>query len=66
MEKPINFIINVNFSVFKFTVFEIGLRKGISYMWPETMAKRGSNRVASCLYNFIEQSAENGIKDIRL
>ncbi|XP_050551786.1 uncharacterized protein LOC126911028 [Spodoptera frugiperda] len=53
-------------SVFNFTVFDMGLKKGICYMWPETIAKRGSNEVASCLYNFIQQSTDRGIKDIRL
>lgn len=53
-------------SVFNFTVFDLGLKKGICYMWPETIAKRGSNEVASCLYNFIQQSTNRGIKDIHL
>ncbi|XP_060806519.1 uncharacterized protein LOC132903184 [Amyelois transitella] len=53
-------------SIFNFTVFEMGLKKGICYMWPETIAKRGSNEVASCLLHFIENSARKGIKDVRL
>lgn len=44
----------------------MGLKKGICYTWPETIAKGGSNEVASCLYSFIQQSTDRGIKDIRL
>ncbi|KAJ0179800.1 hypothetical protein K1T71_004391 [Dendrolimus kikuchii] len=53
-------------SIFNFTVFEMALKKGICYMWPETTTKRGSNEVASCLLQFIEISARKGIKDVCL
>lgn len=53
-------------SVYNFTVFDMGLKKAICYMWDETIARRGSNEVASCLYDYIKRKSQDGVKDIRL
>lgn len=53
-------------SIYNFTVFDAGLKKGDCYMWDESKAKRGANEVASCLFSFIGNKVEAGIKDFRL
>ena len=39
-------------STYNFTVFDIVSRVANCYMWYETIAKRGSNEIASCIYDF--------------
>lgn len=52
-------------SCFNFTIFDMGKKKAVCFMWDETVAKRGANEVASCLLKFIETKVEQGAKDIR-
>lgn len=40
-------------------------KKGFCYMWDESVAKRGANEVSSCLLNFIERNAKDGVKEFR-
>ncbi|CAG9787820.1 unnamed protein product [Diatraea saccharalis] len=49
-------------SVFNFTVFNMGKKNGKCYMWHEGIAKKGANEVASCLYDYIRDNSEKGIK----
>ncbi|CAG9788284.1 unnamed protein product [Diatraea saccharalis] len=49
-------------SVFNFTVFNMGKKTGKCYMWHEGIAKKGANEVASCLYDYIRDNSEKGIK----
>ncbi|KAH9641860.1 hypothetical protein HF086_011610 [Spodoptera exigua] len=53
-------------SIYNFTVFDMGLKKAICYMWDETTARRGSNEVDSCLFDYIKRKSQEGVKDIRL
>ncbi|XP_073956599.1 uncharacterized protein [Choristoneura fumiferana] len=52
-------------SCFNFTVFDMGKKKAVCYMWDETVAKRGANEVSSCLLNFIQAYVEEGVKEFR-
>lgn len=52
-------------SVYNFTVFDAGLKEATCYMWDETVAKRGANEVASCLFSFINNKVNAGVKDFR-
>lgn len=53
-------------AVYNFTLFEMGSKTGKCYMWHEATAKRGSNEVASCLYEYInEQVQNNDVTDFR-
>lgn len=42
-------------STYNFTVFDVDSTKAICYMWYESIAQRGSNEIASCLYKYLEQ-----------
>lgn len=53
-------------SVYNFTIFDAGSKEAACYMWDETVAKRGANEVASCLFSFINRKAKVGVKDFRL
>ncbi|CAH1640749.1 unnamed protein product [Spodoptera littoralis] len=52
-------------SCLDFTIFDMGGKKAYCYMWDETVAKRGANEVGSCLLDFIDQNARNGVKEFR-
>lgn len=52
-------------SVYNFTVFDAGLKEATCYMWDETIARRGANEVASCLFSFVNDKVKDGVKDFR-
>ncbi|KAL4718628.1 hypothetical protein ACJJTC_005182 [Scirpophaga incertulas] len=52
-------------SSFNFTVFDMGKRRALCYMWDESVAKRGANEVSSCLLDFIQSNVEQGTKEFR-
>jgi hypothetical protein len=47
-------------SVYNLSVYDIGTKMGYCYMWPETVAGRGSNEIMSCLLQYIKTKAEGG------
>ena len=42
-------------SVYNFTIFDITRHEGFCYVWTENDANRGSNEVASCLYDYMSK-----------
>lgn len=40
-------------------------KEGYCYVWDESVAKRGANEVASCLYHFVKDFSEKGVRDFR-
>jgi len=42
-------------NILNFTLFDMAKKIGTCYMWHESIAKRGSNEVASCIYDYIEE-----------
>lgn len=59
------FFYKIKLSCFNSTIFDMGKKKAVCFMWDETVGKRGANEVASCLLKFIETKVEQGAKDIR-
>jgi len=47
-------------SVYNFTVYDLGTGDGSCYVWPEVVAQRGANEIASCLMDYIESRAAQG------
>ncbi|KAK4880948.1 hypothetical protein RN001_004267 [Aquatica leii] len=43
----------VLYTIFNFTVYEIGNHQGHCYMWTEYDGNRGANKIATCLMKFI-------------
>ncbi len=52
--------------VYNFCIYSAKNQKSTMYMWPETMAKRGSNEVVSCLQHYIQNKLSPGVKKIKL
>ena len=53
-------------SCYDFTIFDMGPREGFCYCWDETIAKRGSNEIASFLLDFISLRAGQGFKKLNM
>ncbi|CAG9793362.1 unnamed protein product [Diatraea saccharalis] len=53
-------------NVYNLTLFDMASKEAFCYMWDETIAKRGANEVASCLYNFISKLVSKGISEFHL
>lgn len=49
-------------NVWNFTIFDVGLTEGHSFVWNETVGNRGSNEIASYLKIFIEEKVKTGVK----
>lgn len=45
---------------YNFTIYNIKDRAGICYFWHEAIAKRGSNEIGSCLYQYIKSEQNEG------
>lgn len=41
-------------ATYNFTVFDLRTKEGSCYMWDESVAKRGSSEIASCLWLWLE------------
>ncbi|CAG9793806.1 unnamed protein product [Diatraea saccharalis] len=52
-------------SAFNFTIFNMGQKKAVCYIWDETIAKRGANEVGSCLLDYIENCSTQGAEEFR-
>lgn len=42
-------------SLMNFTIFDMGPKLGLNHIWNETMAKKSSSEVATCVFKFIEK-----------
>ncbi|KAG6457883.1 uncharacterized protein LOC119190807 [Manduca sexta] len=52
-------------SCYNFTIYDMAVKQGYCYMWDESVAKRGANEVASCVYDFIKKFVSKGVKEFR-
>lgn len=51
--------------VHNLSVFDIGNLVGTCYLWNEQIAMKGSNEIASCVYDMILKKANDGCDDFR-
>jgi len=51
-------------AVRNFTVYDGGKHQGYCYIWPEQVAKRGSNEIGSALRLFVSKKKEEGVRKI--
>nr|CAH7751113.1 unnamed protein product [Callosobruchus chinensis] len=61
-----DFYYKSKYATYNFTVYDIGKNEGYCYVWHEQIAKRGSNEIASCLWKFLENQKNKGIKTVIL
>lgn len=50
-------------STYNFTVFNLATKECQCYMWYESIAKRGSSEIGSCLLLFVQSQVKNGAKE---
>jgi len=50
-------------SIYNFTIYHMGARKGICNVWDESTGKRGANEVASCLLRFMTKEVGLGARE---
>ena len=48
---------------YNFTVYNMGTGNGYSYIWHESIASRGGNEIASCVFDYIKSMSQKGKKD---
>ena len=53
-------------NTYNLTIFDYGKDLGVNNIWNERIAKRGSNEVGSCLFEFVKGKAETGVTSISL
>lgn len=61
-----DFYYKSKYATYNFTIYDIGRNDGYCYVWHEEVAKRGSNEIASCLWNFLELQKSKGIETVIL
>ena len=49
---------------YNLTIYESGTKEGICYLWTEVDARRGSNEIASVLFQYLEEKERAGVKHI--
>ena len=47
-------------SLYNLTVYDLGSKDVICYMWPETVAKGGTCEIGSCVYKYVEGELKKG------
>ncbi|XP_072032844.1 uncharacterized protein [Amphiura filiformis] len=52
--------------LYNFCIYSAKTQKSTMYMWPETVAKRGSNEVVSCLKHYIDNKLSVGVKKVKV
>lgn len=51
-------------SVFNFTIFELAVNKGKQILWHEGIASRGANDIASCVFDYLKEKADEGVAEV--
>jgi hypothetical protein len=51
-------------AVYNFTIFDATMKEGFCYVWDQTVGKRGSDEINSCVLDFIEQKVKKGMKEL--
>lgn len=52
------------FTVFNFTIYESSTQNGFCYTWGECDGKRGAKEIGSCIYKYLQNVDERGIKKV--
>ena len=53
-------------AVYNLSIFDICTKEATCYMWPETVAGRGSSEISSCVYDYISKRGEEGYTRISM
>ncbi len=64
--KASDFYYKRKLGVYNCSVYDLTTAEGFCYMWPEHLAGRGSNEIASCVLDYIKKKSEEGYKIVFL
>lgn len=54
------------FAVYNLTIYILGSKEAIRYLWSESNGNRGANEIASCIYDYVmSKSGIRGSNDVR-
>lgn len=53
-------------SAFNFTIYNIGNRECLCFLWNEVISKRGANEISTCVAQYLHQLDTKGIEEVRL
>ncbi|KAE8739577.1 hypothetical protein FOCC_FOCC014920 [Frankliniella occidentalis] len=53
-------------SSYNFTIFDCTTGQAVCYVWDQTVAKRGSDEIASCVLMYFEETVKKGVNEFRI
>nr|CAH7746657.1 unnamed protein product [Callosobruchus chinensis] len=51
---------------FNFTFYDLASRECFCFVWNETISRRGSSKISTCLFKVLEEYSRKGIKQVEL
>lgn len=52
------------YAVYNLTIYNLGSKEAICYLWSESNGNRGANEIASCIYDYV--MSKSGVKEVRM
>ncbi|KAJ1518929.1 hypothetical protein ONE63_011464 [Megalurothrips usitatus] len=53
-------------SCYNFTLYDCSVREGHLYVWDQTVGKRGSDEISSCMLNYFERLCKQGVSEFHI
>ena len=53
-------------NTYNLSVYDYGTKNGFCYIWPEWLASRGANEIASCVVQYVTEMVNQGKRNIIL
>ena len=54
------------FRVFNLSMYDMALKQGYCLLWDQSIAKKGANEVASCIYRYVQKYCTQDTEDLSL
>lgn len=52
------------YAVYNFTIYESSTQDGYCFTWGESDGKKGSDEIATCLYQYLKIADEKGVRNL--
>lgn len=53
-------------SAFNFTIYNIGNKECLCFLWNETISKRGANEISTCVAKYLQELDDRGLREVML
>ena len=53
-------------SLFNFCIYDLNQKRANCYLWDETIARKGSNEINSCLFKWVQENKSAGFKHLTI